>query len=345
MKLSIIIICKNEERHIGACIDAALRASRHFDNTEVILVDSCSIDETVRIAKQYPIVVLQLRAHWRQTPAAGRVIGFLQSNGEFVMFVDGDSIICEGFLKEALFRFEENPKVAAISGRRREIYWKGSTVVGEERDINKVGPAIRSISVAPGSAIYRRTALNRVGCFNPYLFAEEEAELGERLIWGGFDILALPIDMVVHNTVPRERISSLFRRMKNRFHLGLGQVIRYRVHEGRPVRAFLAGANRALQFLVWFVAGCLSAGISALTNCWFVALSWMVISVFLILGFMVKSRSLTKPFRYIVIWSVQAYSIIRGFLLEPVSPSRYPTDVIVLKEAGYPLTTKAEGAT
>jgi glycosyltransferase involved in cell wall biosynthesis len=331
VKLSIVIICKNEERHIRACVESILNATRTLSDTEIILVDSCSSDGTLKIAEAYPISILQLKQEWRHTPAAGRLIGFRRSQGEFVMFVDGDSNLQDAFLGPALSHFEEDSKVAAICGRRKEIYWRHGQIVGEEPDINKVGPALHFSSVAPGSALYRRTALNEVGCFNPYLFAEEEAELGERLRWAGYKILGVPLDMVVHNTVPRERVSSLFRRMKHRFHLGLGQVIRYRVDKGLPARAFVSKGKRALQYLAWLTAGSFATGITVLTGNYLVVIAWLCLSGLLFLGFVAKSCSVIKPARYIVIWTIQAYSIVRGFLIKPINPSFYPTEPHVIK--------------
>lgn len=332
MELSIVIICRNERRFIQGCIEKALSVARIKADREVVLVDSCSTDGTIEIASQYPISIFQLRPHWRHTPAAGRFIGFLRSHGEFILFVDGDSDLKDGFVEQAVELFRSRPDVAAISGRRREIYWKGEKVVGEEEDINKVGPVTCSKSVAPGSAIYRRSALEKVGCFNPYLFSEEEAELGERLIMGGFKIVAVPLDMVVHNTVPREDVGSFFRRLRANFLLGRGQAVRLRIHQGLSPQLFLRKTARAIQTLLWLLTGLCCVFLSALnSNHWFVT-GWLTLSLGGFLLFAMKNRSLATAARYLLIWPIEGCFIVKGFLLKPCCQNDYPTDVSVVNE-------------
>ncbi len=53
MKISCAIICKNEERIIQACLEAASQVA-----DEIILVDSGSDDRTLEIAAQFPQVLI-----------------------------------------------------------------------------------------------------------------------------------------------------------------------------------------------------------------------------------------------------------------------------------------------
>ena len=54
-------------------------------------------------------------------------------------------------------------------------------------------------------------------------------------------------------------------------------------------------------------------------------------TLLLFLVFAARSRSLAKPPRQALVWSIQAYAIAKGFLLKPYPPSGYPTDATVLK--------------
>jgi hypothetical protein len=133
--------------------------------------------------------------------------------------------------------------------------------------------------------------------------------------------------------------------MKNNFTLGTGQVIRYRVSAGFSARAFLRREARLLQFLAWLGAGGVALGMAALINHWGLALAWGMVSALLLLGFIVKSQSIVKPFKYALIWTIQAYSIIKGFLLKPNRPSDYPTDAVVLKQVNYSVMQKPKKVT
>jgi glycosyltransferase involved in cell wall biosynthesis len=330
--LSIVIVCKNEERFIGKCIESVIKATKGIENKEILVVDSSSTDDTIHVAKQYPVTIVQLRAKWRHTPAAGKYVGFRKSSGDYIFFLDGDSFLVDGFIEKSLECFNGNIGVAAIIGRRKEIYYDKGKPIGERRDMNEIGEVPRLVVAAIASAIYRRAALEKVGCFNPYLFSEEEAELSDRLKRAGYKIMGLPYDMVVHNTLPRERVKTLFQRMKSNFHLGPGQIMRYGLRKGISGELFRK-ISSGLQFLGWLMIGSVSAVISVICGSGTFILVWMGLSVLLFIIFAVKSRNILKPVRYSLIWSVQSYSIIRGFLLKPMAPETYPMDVIVIKQS------------
>ena len=60
-RISIIIKTLNESANIARSIESALNATRDLDiESEVIVADSLSSDDTVAIAKRYPVRVVQL---------------------------------------------------------------------------------------------------------------------------------------------------------------------------------------------------------------------------------------------------------------------------------------------
>ena len=329
--LSIIVITKNESLHVAKSIESALLGARSVPEAEVLLVDSCSTDGTVEIASEFPIRILQLQPHWRHTPAAGRFIGFFQSKGEYIFFLDGDSLLCPGFLPRAIDELSKGRLLAAVVGRRRELYWENGKCVGEGEEVNHVGSQIKILDHAPGSAMYRRAALGAVGCFNPFLYASEEAELGERLRQKGYGIAALPVDMVIHNTTPRETLRTYFRRMKSQFHLGTGQVIRLRCAQGRLPVCWLRQEARALAVAALLVFGTLALAAGLLTGVWGLMWLWLAIVIAGMLLFMLKAGSILKPFKYAVVWTFQVYALARGCLLRPHEPGEYPTEATIIK--------------
>ena len=88
IELSIVIPSKNEESHIASCLDSLIKNTASFSDKEIILVDCVSTDETVRIAKDFPIKILQLKPEWVHTASAARYIGGLFAKGEFIFFID-----------------------------------------------------------------------------------------------------------------------------------------------------------------------------------------------------------------------------------------------------------------
>ncbi len=101
MELSVVIITRNEEAAIGSCLESVLRHTRGLDR-EIFLIDSASTDRTVEIARRYPATIVRIDACSGYSPAAGRYVGTLHAKGKFILFLDGDNVLIEGWLDVAL---------------------------------------------------------------------------------------------------------------------------------------------------------------------------------------------------------------------------------------------------
>ena|SRR5713226_363525 len=90
-ELSVVLISKNQAWNISRLIESVLQATSSVPSKEIILVDSASTDETVERASRYPISILRLQPGQRLSPAIGRFVGYKQTQGEYVLFLDGDT--------------------------------------------------------------------------------------------------------------------------------------------------------------------------------------------------------------------------------------------------------------
>jgi glycosyltransferase involved in cell wall biosynthesis len=137
----------------------------HF---EIILVDSASTDNTIKIAKKYPIKIIQLNQNKYLSPSAGRYIGTKESTGEFIFFMDSDAIIIGGFVKKALKYFKKN--VAGVRGVLYRVY-PGEILNKKHKERVRFG---NHDPLWGQAAIYRKSALDLCGTFNPFVRGEEE---------------------------------------------------------------------------------------------------------------------------------------------------------------------------
>lgn len=82
MKISAVIITYNEEEHIGACIDSVEDVA-----DEVVVVDSCSEDETPKICKERSVRFIEhkFEGHIEQKNFARQQAAF-----EYVLSLDAD---------------------------------------------------------------------------------------------------------------------------------------------------------------------------------------------------------------------------------------------------------------
>lgn len=91
--LSIVIICKNEERVIARCIEAIHEDIREYD--EIIVVDTGSTDNTLSILATMKNIKI-LHFDWKDDFAEARNFGISNSIKDWVFFIDSDEILIKG---------------------------------------------------------------------------------------------------------------------------------------------------------------------------------------------------------------------------------------------------------
>ena len=341
--LSVVIIARNEAEHIARAIESVLRAVEHYPKTEIVLVDSASTDETVEIARQYPINIVRLRPSWFLSAAAGRYIGMHCTHGDLILNFDGDMELVTGWLDRALPVILEHPELAGVAGYRRDIYMQDGQIISEQDwHCDSEGRPVE-VKFLAGAALYRRSALEQVGGFNPYIISEEEPELGMRLRYAGYKLLCIPYLMCKNYTLPTNSWKYFVRRFRMNLWLGHGQVPRYHLRTGMFWMTLLERGS----FVVYFI-GVLISIISLLLalfsgNISFFGTWVLIVGVFFIV-YWIKKRSLYETWMSIIHQSFVAYGAVRGFLMTPRSPQDYPTDVEIIqvhysKEGSEPCTS------
>ena len=101
-KISVIVPAYNAAEYIEDCIGSIFH--QNFINMEIIIIEDGSSDGTPavcdRLAARYDKVRL---VHQKNAgAAAARNRGLLMADGEWVMFVDADDMLCQGALACAL---------------------------------------------------------------------------------------------------------------------------------------------------------------------------------------------------------------------------------------------------
>ncbi|MBN2400240.1 MAG: glycosyltransferase family 2 protein [Candidatus Aminicenantes bacterium] len=226
--LSVVIVAKNEEKNIVRCITSVLAGTVNLPATEVLLVDSFSTDGTVAMACRYPIGIIQLQKEWPHSPAAGRFAGVNNTAGKYVLIIDGDMELLPGWLDRALGFMENHPNVAAVVGKNYDVYDKGSGVFAPPRlGRNSLvsGEVACQVDYVFESSLFRRQSLQEAGNFQPFLRAEEEAEISHRLRLNGHELYYLPFPAVHHYTQKRNSLKETRRRTRARLHAGIADLV------------------------------------------------------------------------------------------------------------------------
>src|SRR5262249_51750198 len=295
---SVIVIARNEEARIGACLGAVTHAMRGRSH-EVIVVDCASTDATLRIVARYRVRTVRLSAASLLSPAAARHVGFLHARGRLVLFVDGDSILDPAWVAPAA-RSIEAPNIAGVAGIRVAVTPCGT-------DTRRV-PFPQDVSggwreFLGGSALYRASVLRDVGGFNPFLRSCEEAELGARIRGRGYQLLRLPIAMIEHPTDDGLRtLRGLVRRLRRGFGYGAGELVRYALANRTVTGAQLKPVVRPLAALSMVVVGAASAAAAAMHWHPGVLYAWGALTCALLGALWYRTRSLQKALYYPAEW-------------------------------------------
>ena len=217
--VTAVIITYNEEERIESCIRSIIDVfSKSGLKYEIILVDSSSEDRTISIAEKYPIKIISLKRH--RSPSLGQYVGFINSEGDAVMFIDGDMELIMDSNKISYFLDKLDDKVAGLQG-----YFIDYQADGSKSYHNMVNRETE-VSFLSGYGLYSRASLLKE-TFNPFLYSNEERDLGYRLKDEGFSLLRIPVAMVNHyRRESSSGLSEILRRYRNNFFKGSGQIFR-----------------------------------------------------------------------------------------------------------------------
>lgn len=202
--ISIITINYN---NISVTLDLLLSIRECiYTNLEVIVVDNGSdLDPTEMIMKNYP-EVFAVRSGKNLGFAGGNNLGVRYANGEFIFFVNNDTLFAENVIAELIKPFYENEEIGIISPKvfyyesPNIIQYAGATEINSLTGRNNIiGQGKKDNSelfksdftyFAHGAAmIIRKSLMDKVGVFSEIFFLYyEELDYSYRIRKAGFKI-------------------------------------------------------------------------------------------------------------------------------------------------------------
>ncbi len=192
MRISIIIPVYNNTRDLPECLSAVKASAKNLD-TEIIVVDDASTDETPSVAASMGVHVLTLGRN--SGPGAARNFGAQHATGEILFFVDADVVLAPDSLDRAIRILDTRPEFAAVFGSY-DARPRARGLVSQYRNllhhfVHQQGSPEASTFWAGCGAIRREIFLG-VGGFDAERFPRpsiEDIELGFRLRKAGHRIL------------------------------------------------------------------------------------------------------------------------------------------------------------
>ncbi len=111
-KISVIVPTYNEEKYIEATLES-VRNQDYNGDFEIIVVDGDSKDNTVEVARKYADRIIISR---KRGTGVQRDLGAKHAKGEFLAFIDADTILPKNYLSKINKIFKEK-KYVAFCGR------------------------------------------------------------------------------------------------------------------------------------------------------------------------------------------------------------------------------------
>jgi glycosyltransferase involved in cell wall biosynthesis len=116
MIVSVIIPLYNEEQTIGDIIDRVQRIMKHMGlKCEIIVIDDCSFDNSLFVAKKYPVQLYSLLVHVGK--GGGLRAGFAKAQGDFIVTIDSDGSHLPEELPKLLYPVLNNKADLVIGSR------------------------------------------------------------------------------------------------------------------------------------------------------------------------------------------------------------------------------------
>lgn len=192
MKLSFAIPAHNEENYVGKCIDSIVEQMKdsNFD-IEIVVVNNASTDKTKEVALGYAQV--KVVDEMKKGLIYAREAGFRAASGDLIANVDSDTILTQGWIDQVFKEFLSDEKLVALSGpfiyydlsrwtrTMVRVYYFIGYLMYLFNSTFRIGAMLQG-----GNFIVRRTALEKIGGYNPkFEFWGEDTEIACRLLTVG----------------------------------------------------------------------------------------------------------------------------------------------------------------
>lgn len=194
--ISVVIRTKNEEQWIGRCLDAVFQ--QEGLEFEVIVVDNESVDDTVRIAKQFDCRLLTIS---EQEFSYGRSLnlGISAARQNLIAILSGHCIPAHDRWLWRLALAFAKPEVAGVYGRQEPL---PDTSDLDKRDLWTAFGLERRVQTQDyffhnANSMIRHEIWERVP-FNEDLSGVEDREWAKRVLELGYKIVYEPAASVYH---------------------------------------------------------------------------------------------------------------------------------------------------
>jgi cellulose synthase/poly-beta-1,6-N-acetylglucosamine synthase-like glycosyltransferase len=181
-EVSIIVTCRNNESTIGECLQS-LTDQDYPSAIEIVVVDACSTDGTVEVAKKYTPKVFSEPLN----AAAAYNYAMQIASYKILGFVDADAKVERQWLKKLVSRLEED-NVAGVSGAietwNAQNPWARSIGYELKNRYSRIGKYTGRIATM--NLLVKKSVIEEAGGWDAGLPSQYDTDLGYRVSGLGY---------------------------------------------------------------------------------------------------------------------------------------------------------------
>ena len=211
-QISVIIVNYNGWADLQRCLPSVLASLP--ENSEVIVVDNCSSDGSAGlIEREFPAVRL-ISNHDNNGFGSGNNIGVSYSTGEYLIFLNPDTIVAPGWVEAMLHELEADPANGLVTAKillldepqkvntcGNKIHLTGITLCRGVGQTSNDFEQTEEVGAVSGAAFaMRRRVFEEIQGFDDTLFMYmDDTDLSWRARLAGYRCLLAPASVVYHD--------------------------------------------------------------------------------------------------------------------------------------------------
>jgi len=175
VKISVITPCYNQACYLPQAVESIVNQT--YRNWECIIVNDCSTDNTVEVAKQLMAKYADRNIRFIDKPANtgladARNVGIEAAAGEWILPLDSDDMFEPTFMQKAVDIVHGTQRVDIVFANMRKIGAENGEWIPDEYSSQK----ILAYNTMPYSSLYRKELWRKVGGYSSLISAIGQSE-------------------------------------------------------------------------------------------------------------------------------------------------------------------------
>jgi GT2 family glycosyltransferase len=233
MHISIIIVNYNGYPDLERCLNSLYQCG-DLQDTEIIIVDNCSTDgSAARLRSSFPLVTV-IQNHSNHGFGHGNNLGRSYACGDYLVFLNPDTVVTPGWLKPMIEALESRPRVGLVTPRLiqlsdpatlnacgHQVHLSGIVQCRGQGQPIDIYPDLEVVNAISGAAfVIRREIFDHLGGFDaPFFLFIEDTDLSWRAWLAGYECLFIPTSQIYHDYQLTFGPRKLFYYERNRYNL------------------------------------------------------------------------------------------------------------------------------